>query len=90
MKYRAYEIAINSQYNGYQKGMPNIIYIVFDKKKKKKEETDANVNEVLPQELHKPLIKKIKGNNVLTRYKDNISEADLAEMGSLSSFNHGV
>ena len=59
-------------------------------KKKKKEETDANVNEVLPQELHKPLIKKIKGNNVLTRYKDNISEADLAEMGSLSSFNHGV
>ena len=36
MKYRAYEIAINSQYNGYQKGMPTVIYIVFDKKKKER------------------------------------------------------
>ena len=51
---------------------------------------DANVNEVLAQELHKPMVKKIKGNNVLTRFKDNVSAADLAEMGSLSSFNHGV
>ena len=51
---------------------------------------DANANEVLAQELHKPMVKKIKGSNVLTRFKDNVSATDLAEMGSLSSFNHGV
>ena len=45
---------------------------------------------MLAQELHKPMVKKIKGSNVLTRFKDNVSAADLAEMGSLSSFNHGV
>ena len=47
----------------------------------------ANVNEMLTQELHKPVIKKIQKMKVYARFKCNILAADLAEMGSLSSKN---
>ena len=36
------------------------------------------------------MIKKFKRRKVYARLKDNISAADLAEMGSLSSKNQGV
>ena len=41
------------------------------------------VNEVLAEELHKPVIKKFKRRKVYARLKDNIWVADLAEMGLL-------
>ena len=47
----------------------------------------ANVNEMLTQELHKPVIKKIQKMKVYARFKYNILAADLTEMGSLSSKN---
>ena len=47
----------------------------------------ANVNEVLVQELHKPVIKKFKRRKVYAMFKDNIWAADLPEIGSLYSFN---
>ena len=50
----------------------------------------ANVNEMLTQELHKTVIKKIQKRKVYARFKDYILAADLAEMGSLSSKNQGV
>ena len=50
----------------------------------------VNVNEQLAEELHKPIIKKIKRRNVYTRFKDNIWAADLAEVESLSSKNKNV
>ena len=50
----------------------------------------ANVNEMLTQELHKTVIKKIQKRKVYAKFKDNILAADLAEMGSLSSKNQGV
>ena len=48
------------------------------------------VNEQLAEELHKPVIKKLKRRKVYTRFKDNIWAADLAEMGSLPSKNKNV
>ena len=51
--------------------------------------TNANVKDVLAQELHKPVIKKFKRRNVYARFNDNIWAADLAEVRSLSSFNCG-
>ena len=50
----------------------------------------SNVNEVLPRELHKPVIKRFKRRKVYARFKDNIWAADLVEMGSLSSKNRDV
>ena len=46
----------------------------------------VNANEVPVQALHKPVIKKFKRRKVYARFNDNIWEADLAEMGSLSFF----
>ena len=63
-----------------------MVYKFFDKKTG----TRISVNEQLAEELHKPVIKKIKRRKVYARFKDNIWAADLAEMGSLSSRNKNV
>ena len=84
LKDRAYEITINPNYNGYQRGLASIVYKFFDKNKG----SGANVDELLAQELHKSVIDKFKRRKVYTRYND--WNADLAEMGSLSSFNRDV
>ena len=92
MKDRAYEIALHLKYNGYQGGLASMVYKFFDKKIEsvKTSQVTANVNEVLAQKLHKPMIKKFKRRKVYARFKDNIWAANLVEMGSLSSKNRGV
>ena len=50
------------------------------KKKKKKTGLGASVNKELAEELHKPVIKKIKRKRVYARLKGNIWAADLAEI----------
>ena len=61
-------------------------YKIFDKKTG----SGASVNEELAQELHKPVIKKLRKRKVYVRFKDNFWAADFAEMGPLSYFNCGV
>ena len=46
-------------------------------------------NEQLAEELHKPIIKKIKKRTVYSSFKDNIWGADLADMQLISTFNKG-
>ena len=86
MKDKVYQIATNSKYDRYQRGVASIVYKFFDK------ETGAgmSVNEELGQELHKPVIKKTKSRKVYSRFKDNIWEADLPDMRSFSSFNRSI
>ena len=52
--------------------------------------TRANVNEVLAQELHKPVTRKIKRRKPYLSCSDNIWATDLAEIRSLSFFSSGV
>ena len=52
--------------------------------------TKANVNEVVPQELHKPVTKKFKRRKMRATFKDNIWAADLADIGSISSKTGGI
>ena len=56
----------------------------------KKTGSDVNVNEVLAEELPKPVIKKFKRRKDYTRFKDNSCAADLGEMDSISFFNRSV
>ena len=86
LKDRAYEIAINPICDGYQRGLASILYRFCDKKTG----SVARINEEPAQELHKPMIKKMKRRKVYARFKDNIWAVDLAEMGSLSSKNWGI
>ena len=86
LKDRAYEIARNRKYDGYQRALASMVYKFFDKKTG----SGASVNEQLAEEVHKQVTKKFKRRKVYARFKDNIWAADLAEMGSLSSKNKNV
>ena len=55
----------------------------------KKTGLGVSVKEDLGEELHKPVIKKFK-RRIYVRFKGRFWAADLAEMGFLCSFNHGV
>ena len=48
-----------------------------------------SLNKQLAEELHKPIIRKFKKRKVYSRFKDNISGADLADMQLMSKFNKG-
>ena len=88
---KAYNIASNPEYDGYQRGLANMVYKFFDKKSmgsgvKKLKDSSS----ILADELHKPVIKKFNKRKVYSQFKDNIWEVDLAEMQSLSRKNKGI
>ena len=56
---KAFNIAKNPKYDGYQGGLASIVYKFFDKK------TSGS-------ELHKPIIKIFKRRKVHSSFKDNI------------------
>ena len=43
----------------------------------------------LPEELYKPIIKKVENRKVSRSFKDSIWHADLEEMQLISKFNKG-
>ena len=44
----------------------------------------------MPNELHKPIIRKFKKRKVYSSFRDNIWGVDLADMQSLSKYNKGI
>ena len=83
---KALEIAMNPKINGYQIGLASIVYKVFDKRSK---ESGLN-NEILAEELHKPIIKNFKRRKLYSSFKDNIWGIDLADMSLISKFNKEI
>ena len=73
MKDRAYEIATNCKYDGYQRAFSRLVYEFFDKKTG----LGVSVNEQLAEELHKPVIKRFERRKLSRRFKDKIFAADL-------------
>ena len=53
-------------------------------------ERTKEVNKILAEELHKPVIKKINKRKVYSQFKDNIWGVDLADMQSLSKKNEDI
>ena len=84
---KAYAIASNPQYDGYQRGLTSMVYKFSDKKTVGSE---VNENIKLANELHKPIIRKFNKRKVYSFFKDNIWGADLADMQLLSKFNKGI
>ena len=86
---KAFNIAKNPKYDGYQRGLASMVYKFFDKKTKDGGATLANKsmpqNAQLAEELHKPIIRKFKNREVYSAFKDNISTADLADMQLISN-----
>ena len=95
LKDKAYDIASNPEYDGYQRGLASMVYKFFDKKatgsgfKKLKNTTKSN-SLILADELHKPIIRNFNKRKVYSQFKGNIWGVDLADMQSLSRKNKGI
>ena len=82
---KAYNIASNPEYDGYQRGLANMVCTFFDKKSMGSGEKKLkNSSLILVDQLHKPVIKKFKKIKVYSQFKD------LADMQSLSKKNKGI
>ena len=88
LRYKAFNIAKNPKYDGYQRGIAYMVYKFFDKKSK---DGGVNIevkhNEQLANELHKPIIRNIKKRTVYSGCRDL---AHLADMQLISKFNKGL
>ena len=90
LKDKAFNIAKNPKYDGYQRGLASMVYKFFDKKSAGSgANMQANPNKQLAKELHKPIIKNFKKGTVYSGFKDNILGADLADIQLISNFNKG-
>ena len=92
LKDKAFKIAIDPKYDGYQRGLAAMVYKFFDKMSKgcgivtllaNKSANEPNYQ--LVNELHKPIIRKF-----YSSFRDNIWGVDLADMQSLSKYNKGI
>ena len=78
------------KYDGYQRGLPSIVYKFFDKETSGSGIENENVSDQqFAEELRKPIIKKFKKRKVQSPFIDNIWGADLADMHLISKFNKG-
>ena len=86
---KAFEIASDPKYDGYQRGLASMVYKFFDKKSSGSGIANEP-NYQLANELHKPIIRKFKKRKVYSSFRDNIWGVDLADMQSLSKYNKGI
>ena len=69
---KAYDIASNPAYDGYQRGLASIVYKFFDKKIMGSGAVEPNESLKLADQLHKPIIRKFNKRKVYSSLKDNI------------------
>ena len=86
---RAFNIAKYPKYDGYQRGLAPMVYKFFDKKTAGCSIKSMTQNEQLAEEVHKPIIRKLKKRKGYSTFKDNNWGADLADMRLISKFNEG-
>ena len=90
LKSRAFDIAKDPKYDGYQRGLASMVYKFFDSKVSGSGAKLILENEQLATELHKPIIRKFEKRKVYSTFKDNIWGVDLADMQLLSKYNKGI
>ena len=75
---KAFNIAKNPKYDGYQGGVASMAYNFFDKKTSSRWIKNQNMShKELVKELHKPIIRKFKKRKVHSFFRDNIRGAVL-------------
>ena len=95
LRNKAFKIAGDQKYDGYERGLTSMVYKFFDKKSQgsgrplpsASQLANNKENIQLADELHNPIIKKFKKRKVYFSFKDNIWGAGLADMQLLSKFN---
>ena len=92
---KAFNIAKDTKYDGYQRGLASMVYKLFDKKSEGSGAKHVHIkftpqNQQLAEELHKPIIRKLEKRKVHAAFKDNTWGADLADMQLLTKYNKGI
>ena len=85
---KAFKIASDPKYYGYQRGLASMVYKFFDKESSGSGITKSNYQ--LADELYEPIIRKFKKRKVYSSFRENIWGVDLADMQSLSKYNKGT
>ena len=88
LRNKAFKIAGDQKYAGYQRGLASMVYKFFDKKPSGSGIVNKE-NTQLANELHKPIIRKFNKRKVHSSFKDNVCGLDLADIQLLSKFNKG-
>ena len=83
LKDKAFKIASDPKYDGYQRGLASMVYKFFDKKSSGSGIANEP-NYQLANEPHKPITKKFKKRKVYSSFRDNIWGVYLADMQLLS------
>ena len=80
---KAFNIAKNPKYDGYQRGLASMVYNFFDKKSVGSSAANNEIkqNLELAEELHKPIIRNFKKRKLYLGFKD--------DMQLISKFNKG-
>ena len=89
MRDKAFNIAKNPNYDGYQRGLASMVDKFFDKKSEGSRIINNKENIQLADELHKPIIRKFEKTKVYSSLRHNIWGADLADMQLSSKINKG-
>ena len=102
LKNKAFDIAKDPKYDECQRGLASMVYKFFDSKVASPDKKSVGSgakrvntkitpqNQQLPEERHKPIIRKFKKKKVYSAFKDNIWGVDLADMQLLSKYNKGI
>ena len=89
LRNKAFNIAKDPKYDGFQRGLASMVYKFFDKRAAGSGVKSMPQNKQLTEEVHKPIIKKFKKRKVYSTFKDNIWGVDLADMQLIRRFNKG-
>ena len=89
LKDKAFKIASDPKYDGYQRGLASMVYKFFDKKSSGSG-VATEPNYQLANELHRQIIRKFEGRKVYSSFRENIWGVHLAYMQSLSKYNKGI
>ena len=90
LKIKAFHIAKDLKYDGYQRRLASIVYKFFDSKVSGSGAKLIPENKQLANELHKRIIRKFEKRRIYSTFKDNIWGVDLADMQLLSKYNKGI
>ena len=95
LRNKAFKIANDQKYDGYQRGLASMVSKYFVKKSQGSGHPLASTLQLAhnkgniqsADELHKPIIRKFKKRKVYSSFRDNIWSADLPDIQLLSKFN---
>ena len=72
LKDKAFQIASNPKYDGYQRGLALMVFKFYDKKSASSSFKSMQNQLQLANKLHKPIIRKLKRRRLYSSFKENI------------------